>query len=116
VAETPTVAASGTLTAVIGTESDLFDTSGPGTFTFDVDPVNMAAGDLVELRVYKMVLTGGTRRVAYLARYWDVQPTDDMIKISVPVSTPLSDSGALRFTLKQVQGTGRNFPWSVNQY
>lgn len=114
--ETPTAVANGTKTPTVGTEATLFQTTAPGTFTFDVDTVNMQAGDVLELRVYKMVLTGGTARVAYMARFYDAQPTDDLIKITVPVSTPLSDSGALTFTLNQTTGTARAFPWSVNQY
>ena len=63
-----------------------------------------------------MVLTSGTSRVAYLARFFDVQPTDDLIKLSVPISNELTDSGALRFTLKQTAGTGRAYPWKVLGY
>jgi hypothetical protein len=111
-----TAAGSGTQNAVIGTEHTLLDIGAAGTFTFHVDAVNMAVGDIVELRIYQMVLTGGTRRVAYLVRYMDAQPTDDMIKISVPISNELADSGALRFTLKQIAGTGRAFPWKVLRY
>jgi hypothetical protein len=58
----------------------------------------MAAADVLELRVYQIVLTGGTRRVAYFARYQDDQPDDDVIKISVPISNELTDAGSLRFT------------------
>jgi hypothetical protein len=70
----------------------------------------------VELRAYQMVLTGGTRRVAYFQVYVDAQVADDLIKISVPISNELTDAGALRFTLKQTQGTGRVFPWKVLRY
>lgn len=111
-----TAQGTGTQTAVIGTEHTLLDIAVAGTFTFHVDTVNMAAGDLVELRVYQIVLTGGTRRVAYLQRYSDAQATDDLIKISVPISNELTDSGALRFTLKQTQGTGESYPWKVLKY
>lgn len=107
---------SGTQTAVIGTEHTLLDIAIAGTFTIEVDKVNMAAGDVLELRIYNTVLTGGTRRVAYLARFADAQPTDDMIAISVPISNDLSDAGALRFTLTQTRGTGRNYPWKVLAY
>jgi hypothetical protein len=111
-----TVVGSGTQTAIIGSEHTLQDTSAIGIYTFEVDTVNMAALDILELRVYKMVLTSGTRRVCYLERFTDAQPTDDLIKVSVPISTALTDSGALRFTLKQIAGTGRAYPWSVNSF
>jgi hypothetical protein len=111
-----TAQGSGTQTATIGTEHTLLDVATAGTYTFHVDTVNMAAVDTLELRVYQMVLTGGTRRVAYLARYTDAPSTDDLIKISVPISNELTDAGALRFTLKQTSGTGRSFPWKVLKY
>ena len=108
--------ASGTQTAVIGTEHTLRDVAAAGTYTLHVDAVNMVAGDVVELRAYQMVLTAGTRRVAYKKIYYGAQPTDDLIKISVPISNELTDAGALRFTLKQTFGTGRAFPWKVLKY
>jgi hypothetical protein len=76
----------------------------------------MAAGDVVVLRMYEMVLTSGTRRVAYCATFTGAQVVDDMIKISVPVSTALTDSGAVRFTLQQTAGTGRVFPWNLKKF
>lgn len=111
-----TAQSTGTQSATVGTEHTLLDVAVAGTFTLHVDKVNMAAGDVLELRIYQIVLTGGTRRVAYLARYADAQPTDDMIALSVPISNELTDSGSLRFTLTQVKGTSRNFPWKVLKY
>lgn len=111
-----TAQASGTQTATVTTEHFLSSPNVAGTFTLHVDTVNMAAGDVLELRVYQMVLTGGTQRVAYFAAYAGVQATDDLIKISVPISNELTDANALRFSLKQTFGTGRNFPWKVLKY
>lgn len=111
-----TAAGSGTQSATVTTEHTLLDVSAAGTYTLHVDTVNMVAGDGLELRVYQMVLTGGTRRVAYMAAFQGVQPTDDLIKISVPISNELTDSGALRFTLKQTTGTSRNFPYKILMY
>jgi hypothetical protein len=111
-----TAEGSGTQTATINTEHTLQDVAEAGTFTLHVDSVNMAAGDILELRIYQIVLTGGTRRVAYYQIYMDAQPADDLIKISVPISNELTDAGALRFTLKQTAGTGRAFPWKVLKY
>lgn len=112
-----TAHASGTLSATAGgTEDFLTSPNVAGTFTLHVDTVNMAAGDVIELRVYQMVLTGGTQRVAYVARYEGVQPTDDKIKISVPISNELTDTNSLRFSLTQTKGSSRNFPWKVLKY
>jgi hypothetical protein len=111
-----TAQGTGSQTATIGTEHTLLDVAVAGTFTLHVDKINMAAGDLVELRCYQMVLTAGTRRVVYKTSYADAQVADDMIAISVPISNELTDAGALRFTLKQTLGTGRVFPWKVLKY
>lgn len=111
-----TAAGSGTQSATVTTEHTLLDVSAAGVYTFHVDTVNMVAGDIVELRIYQIVLTGGTRRVAYVTAYYGAQPTDDLIKISVPISNELTDSGSLRFSLKQTFGTSRDFPWKVLQH
>jgi len=112
-----TAQGSGTLSSTVGATPDtLLDVAVAGTFTLHVDMINMVAGDIVELRIQQMVLTGGTRRTVYYARYDGAQPTDDMIKISVPISNELTDAGALRFTLDQTKGTTRNYPWKVLKY
>lgn len=111
-----TAYASGTQSATVTTEHFLTSPNVAGTFTLHVDTVNMVAGDVVELRIYQMVLTAGTQRVAYLASFSGAQPTDDIIKISVPISNELTDTNALRFSLKQTLGTSRNFPWKVLKY
>lgn len=108
--------ATGTQTAVIGTEEFLSSPNAAGVYTLHVDTVNMAAGDVLELRVYQIVLTGGTSRVAYVVQYAGPQPADDLIKISVPIANDLTDTNSLRFSLKQTAGTGRAFPWKVLQY
>lgn len=111
-----TAHASGTQSATVGTEHFLTSPNVAGTFTLHVDKVNMVAGDILELRVYQMILTGGTQRVAYVQRYEGAQPTDDLIAISVPISNELTDTNSLRFSLTQVKGTSRNFPWKVLKY
>jgi hypothetical protein len=99
-----------------GTPQTLLDVAVAGTFTLHVDMNLLAAGDVIELRIYQIVLTGGTRRVAYLARYADAQPADDLIKISVPISNELTDAGSLRFEITQPAGTARALPWKVLKY
>ena len=107
-----TAHAQGTLSATVGSTPDFLTSPNvAGTFVLIVDTVNMVAGDVIELRVWKMVLTGGTQRVAYLARYDGAQATDDLIKVSVPISNELTDTNAVRFSLTQTHGTSRNYPW-----
>lgn len=114
-----TAQGSGTQAAVTGTEHTLLDVAVAGTFTLHVDTNAMVAGDVLELRIYQIVLTGGTRRLAYLQPYSGAQDgsTNELgpIKISVPISNELTDAGALRFTLKQTAGA-RSFPWKVLKY
>lgn len=105
--------ANGTQSATVTTEHFLTSPNEAGIYTFHVDLVNMVAGDAVELRIYQMVLTAGTQRVAYLEAFQGAQPTDALIAISVPISNELTDTNALRFSLKQTLGTSRNFPWKV---
>jgi hypothetical protein len=110
-----TAQGSGTLTATGGAVEDtLLDVAIAGTFTLHVDKNAMVAGDILRLRIYQMVLTGGTRRVAYEAWFFDVPPASDLIAISVPISNELTDAGALRFTLMQDgAGTDKAYPWKV---
>ena len=108
-----TAQGSGTQTAVIGTEHTLLDVAVEGTFVLHVNTLNMANLDVLELRVYQIILTGDTREVAYFGSWSGVQPTDDRLKVSIPSSNELTDAGSLRYTLKQTFGTGRAFKWKV---
>lgn len=112
----PVLFAASSLAATVTTEHFLSSPSAVGTYTFHVDLVNMVAGDVVEVRVYQMVLTGGTPRVSYLDVYQGAQPTDGLIAVSVPLGNDLTDASSLRFSIKQTLGTSRNFPWKVLQY
>jgi hypothetical protein len=111
-----TAQATGTQAATIGTEHFLANVAVAGTFTLHIDSNAMAAGDTLELRVYQMVLTAGTARVAYFGTWSGAQSVDDKIKISVPISNELTDAQALRFSLKQTAGTGRSYPWKILRY
>lgn len=113
-----TAQGSGTKTvSSVGTAETLLDVAVAGTFTLHVDTTTMVAGDMLELRIYQIVLTGGTRRVCYYASWTDAQGADDLIKISVPISNELTDSGSLRFEINQKLGAAaRAFPWKVLKY
>ncbi len=111
-----TAAASGTQTAVITTEHQLADINVTGVYTFHIDTSNMAAGDIIELRVYQMELTSGASRVLFFHAYYGAQPTNDLQKVSLPIGNDLTDATSLRFSLKQTFGTGRNYAWKVLKY
>ena len=112
----PTRYAFGTQSAKIGSEIFVSSVNAVGAFLFSVDTVNMAAGDILELRAYKMVITGGTARPEALMMYYGAQPADDYAKESVPISNSLTDVNSLRFSMKQTYGTARLYPWSVDQF
>lgn len=108
-----TTYASGTQTATIGTEHTLSAVNQPGVYVLYVDTVNLAAGDVLELRAKRKVLAGSTTRSVLIASWAGEQPADDRIKVSVPLANDLAEAEALVFTLQQTFGTGRAFPWSV---
>ena len=106
-----TIEDSNTQASVIGTEHTLSTLSTAKVFVLVVDTVNMALGDILELRLYVMALAGGTARVAYYAAFTHNQD-DEPIKISIPVTSPGRTNG-FKATLKQTAGTGRNFDWDL---
>jgi len=111
----PTVESSGTQTATVGTEHTLATITTSRTLILRVKTNNLADGatpDIVELKVYAKVLTGDTTPpdatvLAYAATYVGKQA--ETVKCSIPITSPFSAA----FTLKQTQGTGRAFAWSV---
>ncbi len=105
--------ASGTQTATINTEHILSAPNSAGNFRLILDLSVLADGDVVELRAYQMVLTGGTSRVADVIFKYGAQPVDEQIFQSLEVPNELTDTNAVKFTLKQTAGTGRAFPWKV---
>lgn len=106
----------GTQSLTVGTESVVSQVSTTGTFSFHVDLSPMQTGDIIELRVYQMVLNGGTSRVLLYQAFYGAQATDDMIKMSYPVGNDLSNSTSLQYSIKQTFGTARSIPWKVLEY
>jgi hypothetical protein len=106
--------ASGTQTATISTEHFLTSPNVEGKFTGVIDLSNLADGDILELRAYQMVLTGGTARVIDVQYFYGAQPTDQLIvEWGKDIKNELAESNAVRYSLKQTAGTGRDFPWKV---
>ncbi|GAB1823573.1 hypothetical protein [Herbidospora sp. RD11066] len=102
-----TVIGSGSQSATISTEHDLATDTASHTYVLVVDTGALADGDVVVLRLYTKVLSGGTERLAYRAAYAHTQ--GDPQKYSVPVPANIH----LRASLQQTAGTGRSFPWSL---
>lgn len=112
-----TVKASGTQTATLDSTHTLLSTTDPGVFVFSVDvsalAVNSGVGEYVELEILRKVLTGGTVRRVHFATY-QAGLIDSPITQSIAVVAPFGAD----FKLKQPTtsgGSGRSFPWSVEQ-
>ncbi len=103
--------ANATQTAVIGTEHFVANVNQAGIYILEVDTVNMVAGDALELRAYRITLSGGTVRLSEIMTYYGAQEIPH--KRCFPISNDHADAQALRFSIKQTFGTGRNFPWKV---
>lgn len=102
------LSSSGTQTASIGTEHTLTTDTTNGTYYYEVDIGNLANGDILELRVYTMTLSGGTLRVAWKSTFGPLPPVQDICP-----SPPQPSDQSIKVTLKQTAGTGRSFPWKL---
>ena len=102
----PTVISSGTTTSTAA-ETVLASDTANHTYVLAIDTAAMLNGDIIELRLKSVVLSGGSTGLAYYAAYAHVQA--EPIKFSVPVPANISISA----TLKRVAGTDRAYPWSL---
>lgn len=98
---------SGTQTATIGTEHNLATSTTNATFAYEVDLSALVAGEVVELRVKGITLSGGTAGLMWKATY-----TAPLVCPRVQ-SPPIPSDISISVTLKQLSGTGRNFPWKL---
>lgn len=101
--------AHGTQTATVGTEHTLNAATASGVYVLLVDVNALAADETVELRMKCKVLTGGTIRTFAYVPVLGPANTDDMVYISVPVPSQFGVTA----TLRQVNGTGRAFDWTL---
>lgn len=106
--------ASGTQTATLTTEHSLSAPNVQGKFSLWLDTAAMVAGDVLEVRIYKIAIAGGTKRLVGLVTYYGAQPTGEIMKYFGPFPNSLTDTNALQFTITQTLGTGRAYPWLVN--
>jgi hypothetical protein len=105
----PTVEASGTQTAVVGTEHTLSAFTSNRNLQLWVDLSNMVAGDSVHVRLKRKVLSSGSIRTFDSFQLSGAPATDGQLAASVPFSAP---HGAT-VTLEQEAGTSRDFAWSL---
>lgn len=110
----PSETAGGTQAATVGTEHTLTTITTAGIYQLEVDTDPLAGGttpDILELRAKVKTRTGESSKQVYGATYLGDQGTEDVIKVSLPVACVTE----LVFTLKQTQGTGRTFTYSVKR-
>ena len=103
----PTLTASGTQTAIIGTEHTLTTPVGNKFYMAYVDLTNIIAGDTVEIRVSLIIKTAGSHILYYLGTYSGVQ-TNPLVFVPT-----LPSDISWKITLKQTVGTARTFDWRV---
>jgi hypothetical protein len=104
----------GSSLATTGSEMIVTTQSTAGVYTFHVDMSVLTSTDVCELRIYQMITAGSTAKVTYFMPYYGAQPTDDTIKISVPVANDVASG--LQFSIKQTYGTARTYAWKVLSY
>lgn len=102
------VESSGTQTAVIGTEHTLSAPSAAKTRVLLVDVSALAAGEVLWLRFYGPVLSGGAPQSIIQQTFTGVLA--DPHTQSPPILLPQGGT----ITLQQTTGTGRSFPWAVS--
>lgn len=103
-----TLSDSGTTSALtIGTETTLATDTNNGTFVLEVDTSNLVLGDLLEVRVYTITLSGGSLTQVWKGTYQHPQINNHK------ASPPIASDQSIKCTLKQVAGTGRTFVWKM---
>jgi hypothetical protein len=105
--------ANDTLTAD-GTEQDIAEIADVGTFALLVDLSNLANGDVVELRAKMKISAGGDYITLFNATYAHYQGDPDFSEV-LKVSLPITHIHGLKYTLHQVDGTNRDFPYEIIQ-
>lgn len=103
------VLASGTQTAVIGTEHTLYSATGGKTFMLVINASAMSNGDVVLFRAKQGVLSGVSVFIHQVGTYAHIQT--ELVKTSIP--QVVASDCHIAYSLQQVSGTGRNFDYSV---
>lgn len=102
-----TSAASGTQAAILNTEHTLSTQSAAGSYVVSADLSALALGDAVIIRVKAKVGAGGTTREMLSNTFSN--PQGQPVVQSIPIASPHEAV----FTLEQIDGTARSFPWEV---
>lgn len=109
---TASVAADGSQACSIGTEHTLATITAAGTYDLELDMSVSVGGttpDVFEIREYTKVRSGGTERLRKIYMVVGAQ-------VETAYNTwPRLSPHHTRYTIKQVQGTGRTVEWAAYQ-
>jgi hypothetical protein len=115
--------ASGTQSAVPGTEHTLTTQIDAGVYVLVVDTSNMVDGDIVTFRIKTKYATGGTSRLAFLATYAHAQGKPNKYSVPIPVDTeiictleqedPFADDSSAAGGDSSGADTGKDFYWNL---
>lgn len=97
----------GPQSATPGTEHTLAAPTTDAKRTLTVDVSALAGTESVEIRIKESAQSGGTVGVVKLATYYAGEPEP------ITKSPAFEFAYGATFTLKQIGGTGRSFPWRV---
>lgn len=103
-----TLDSSGTQTNVVNTEEILATATTNATYQGFIRLNNMAAGDVFEIRIYTITLSGGTLEVVWKCTVGPALPV-----ATVVASPPIASDQSLKFTVKQTAGTARATDWKL---
>jgi hypothetical protein len=97
----------GSQTCVIGTEQILANGTASGTYVLNLETINLADGDVLEVRGYDK--PGGSATTRQLFYYSLANGQGNPAHFSPTIVT----EGFVQFTVKQTAGTARTLNWSV---
>jgi len=103
------VKSSGSQTATLATDHTLLSTPDSGVYVMVVDAANLANGETLILTIQRKARSGDTIRTAYTAVFQHALGSP--LLLSPPVPCPVGAD----FILRQEGGTGRAYPWSIEQ-
>lgn len=106
-----TVKTSGSQAATPSTEHSLATVNDAGIYYLIVDINALAADEYVELVGNIKETSGGTARLAQKAT-WSWLSVEKKARLG-PIICPVNC--ALEYTLKQLNGSSRTFPWAVHE-
>jgi hypothetical protein len=98
---------SGTTTPTVGTPSTLATDTNNGTMVFEIDTSNMVLGDLLQIQINTITLSGGSQVLAWEAFYQHAQINNHK------TSPPVASDQSYQVVINQVAGTARAFAWKV---